>query len=566
VAPGLGPRDTPLIDALKQGAQSDNQAMADWERQYQATTPDSAGAYTGATLGEVAPFLLSGIPRALQAAGDTVASQVPNWAGKLGSAIASGATQGAIVGGAQPVTSAQNYWEQKAKDVGLGGVVGGAIPALTGLGRWAYQNTLGPIVSPEKIVAPVVKNLAGDSLDALKNPTELVPGSRPTLAQVAPSPEAAAAEKLMRNNPQYKPLFDALDNSNNEARLAAISRTAGNPQALADALGSRATAAEPFTKGTLVQGAPVDATPILGQLKSLVASPLGVRSNIGGAARDLISEIENRAGPDGSIQPGQLDAIRQNVRDFIAKHSTNGVVGTQQEAAFEPIKRAIVDAVEGTNPGYRAYLADYAKNSIPINTMEAGGRILNDVGGAARSLNSAGDAAVALQKYSTALKSALDKAPYGVDPEAKAALEAVQADLQRATVSNSVRSTGSDTAYNLRAPGWLAKLLYGGDFTGKPAAGQLLGAALGGGAGALSGGLGAAGGAAAGAAAGGKIAGLAQNRVNSMMARALADPKYAADLIESMNTPGTVGPWLSSRIPQTGALLGQQLKQLENKQ
>lgn len=42
----------------------------------------------------------------------------------------------------------------------------------------------------------------------------------------------------------------------------------------------------------------------------------------------------------------------------------------------------------------------------------------------------------------------------------------MQRDLQRETVSNAVRTPGSDTAYNLGAPGWLASKVYGPNFRG----------------------------------------------------------------------------------------------------
>lgn len=583
----------PVSQALMDAATHKNQYVAEQERQYQASTPDSAGAYAGATAGEVAPFLVGGVAKGLQGAGDyiggKVGSMLPNWLANYGNKIASGVTQGTILGAAQPVTDAgesnlsslvtgqqgPSYWERKGRDIKVGALIGGATPAATELIGGAYKglkNAAMPILNPQQIVAPTLNKMIGNEhsalIDALRNPEELVPGSKPTLAQIAPNPSTVAAEKAMMNNPTYRPIFDAQNNLNNEARLAAIGEQAGTPEMMAAALKARTEAANPFTNGVLKQGKPVDATPILDQLRELRASPLGVRSNIGAAARDIIKTIEDRAGIDGSIQPGQLDAIRQNVRDFLSQHSTNGVVGSQQEVAFEPVKRAITDAIEGANPGYRAYLADYAKNSVPINTMEAAGSILKDVGGGGRSLNSAGDAQVMLQKYSTALKKAVDNAPYGIDPKAKAALEAVQSDLQRATISNSVKSAGSDTAYNLQAPGWMAGKLYGKDFTGTPQAAKLGGALLGGLGGLVTGGgFGAAGGATAGAALGNKIANLGQSKVNSMMAKALADPQYAAKLIEDMNTtvPGKVGPWLTQRIPQTSILLGQQLRQLENK-
>jgi hypothetical protein len=64
--------------------------------------------------------------------------------------------------------------------------------------------------------------------------------------------------------------------------------------------------------------------------------------------------------------------------------------------------------------------------------------------------------------YKRALAAALSGGEYPLSPGAQGTLDAVRADLQRATGgSNAVRTNGSPTAYNLTAPGWLGEKLYG---------------------------------------------------------------------------------------------------------
>src|SRR6202007_863410 len=100
-----------------------------------------------------------------------------------------------------------------------------------------------------------------------------------------------------------------------------------------------------------------------------------------------------------------LDAIRQNVKDYLAKYAPNGAVGTQQQAAFEPVRGAIVEATEGDNPGYRNYSAKYAHLSAPINTMEAGQTAVDALG--SRAVNSSGTPSLSLAGINTQVSKAL---------------------------------------------------------------------------------------------------------------------------------------------------------------
>jgi hypothetical protein len=68
-----------------------------------------------------------------------------------------------------------------------------------------------------------------------------------------------------------------------------------------------------------------------------------------------------------------------------------------------------------------------------------------------------------------------DAAKYGIDPTALNTLQGIGQDLQRATTSDSVKTGGSDTAYNLAANGWLARNLYGPNFQGTTGLGKTIG-------------------------------------------------------------------------------------------
>ncbi|NII75195.1 hypothetical protein FHW84_003793 [Dyella sp. SG562] len=78
-----------------------------------------------------------------------------------------------------------------------------------------------------------------------------------------------------------------------------------------------------------------------------------------------------------------LDAVRQEASKMLGNANGQGAL------AYGPARDSIVNAIERVAPGYRDYLATYAKASEPINTMEAVGGLLdpNAPGG----LNASGD-------------------------------------------------------------------------------------------------------------------------------------------------------------------------------
>ena len=116
----------------------------------------------------------------------------------------------------------------------------------------------------------------------------------------------------------------------------------------------------------------------------------------------------------------------------------------------------------------------YRSLSVPVNTMQAGQQMAEQLGG--RAMNAMGDPQITPQSFQSALAKALKAQKYGIHPEAETSLNNIGSDLQRGTISNSLRSPGSDTAYNISADGWLARQLYGKDFEGASMLGKGAGA------------------------------------------------------------------------------------------
>ena len=632
--------------ALHNDIANDDQAMIDWENNYQKSTPDSIASNTGAVAGTILPFLATGVGKGLQFVGDTAASLVPKFLPSIVPKIVSGAVQGGTLALTNPVTGNGNYWDQKANQVENGTLFGGAIPVAGAMLKGGL-NVLEPIFNPSGVVSKALKNWI--PANAVGDTQELVPGSTPTTAQAYSNNQINAVAKILSENPAYKSQFDDLANSNNSARLAVLQDMAKTPEDLQNAIQARTDATAPWrdqafavpsipvwrqnlaTAGNAVQdtidasprmsgadfdalqqaktwinsaqrggmdsqtlynnlaslqvtskaaantiikaggalqnnGNLVDAAPVLQKINDLRASSLGTNPVIKQAASNLAGDIQDgitNTDEGGTlIRPDLLDGYRQNVKDFLAKYSPNGVVSTKQEAAFQPLKDSIVSAIDDANPGYKDYLQTFAQKSVPINDMQAGQSIWESLAGVGR--NADVDPTLTLSKITNQINNVKNQ-PYGISPEAEAALNGVQADLQRASTSGSIRTSGSNTDYNAQARGWLAQALYGDNFKGGWL-NKMIGGVIGGTFGGLTGGaVGGTTGATAGATAGttigiqtaSKLSSFAQQRVNDVLAQALLDPAKAQALLQESQANPILQQFLS-RVPSTGAALGLQ--------
>lgn len=585
--------DNPVSRKIISDNTNDNQALAQWEHDYQASVPNGWGANIGATTGAVAPFLLGAIPNGLKAIGTNVAERIfPTAEGMAPSIVnraVSGATQGAVVGAAQPVTNAPtgpstlsdliapqpqepfDYWGQKAKDIETGAAFGSAMPVLAGAANGAWQAGKGavinsPILNPTGYAAtniarqlgPTAPTVAGNLAAA----PQYVPGSIPTAAQAGGSPDLVMMEKALANqNPDFAKALQVRANANNAARLQAVGNVAQTPEALQAAIDSRTAVTTPMRQFTVDNGNPVPVAGVNSALSSVANGPLGVQPTIGPAARALQSEVggfTNVTPPNtltntpGSVTaaPSMLDALRQNVNKYLAKNEPNGFVGTQEQAAMAPVKSAIIDAINDANPGhslpqggwgqglpqagptapsYRDYLAEFAKRSVPVNTMELGQQLQKPL--LENGMNSAGDAQLALAGYRSKLAAALRNSDYAIDPQAQAGLEGVQNDLQRATISNSVRTGGSDTAYNQGAGSAFLRALGAGNDSDIGKMATAGGATL-----LATGSPQVAGAAAFGAK---KAGGWVANRVGSSMSDLLLDPQALAASLQKASQPAS---------------------------
>lgn len=167
--------DNPVSRAIVDTAARDNAALQQSEKDYQQSTPNNAASYAGATIGTIAPLAVTGVGRGLQAIGDAVGSKIAPNAPALAK-IASGATQGAVMSAANPVTNGgDHYFRDKAIGTAEGAAGGAVMTPIAG--------AIARLVSPNASTNP--------QLQLLKDA-----GVRPTIGQTLGGAANAVEEKL----------------------------------------------------------------------------------------------------------------------------------------------------------------------------------------------------------------------------------------------------------------------------------------------------------------------------------------------------------------------------------
>jgi len=453
---------------------------ADYAR-YSAAHPIAAGAgnITGQIAG-TAPTMLLG----------------PEYAAlSLPGRIGLGAAQGAAGAAMMPVENpGDNFWTQKAEQAGLGGALGGATP-LVAAGARALGNQLGNVIKP--VIQPgrfVGEGLAGamDPAQAaaaaqnIRSAQQFVPGSMPTTAQVAQTPVMVMTEKAAANMPAVKSAMLDRAIANNDARWQALMGVAQDPAALQAAQQAREAAARPLYDAAHSATANIGPgfmkkaqIPELQQAMQQGENMARLQAQTGRGI-PAVWPTAPTPGVAGSgskaINGAALDYTSRALGDMIGDASRNGQ--TQRAGALGDLKNWVDQWAGQYIPGVQQARQTYAQMSVPVNTMDVGQQIANGLG--TRAMNAGGAPEIQMMPFRAALTKAMnsgDAAKYGIDANASNTLQGIGQDLQRATVSNSVRAPGSDTAYNLAANGWLARNLYGPNFQGATGIGKT-GAAL----------------------------------------------------------------------------------------
>jgi hypothetical protein len=172
---------------------------------------------------------------------------------------------------------------------------------------------------------------------------------------------------------------------------------------------------------------------------------------------ELLAQVR-ALGQRAQQAPSNLTGLSGQGQEFMRQGL--GVAGSDAAPAFDQYLSA-------NSPSYAKFVSEAGTTGKDLEARAA----LNDALATLR-----GKALGATEKPQMLLTSASTAfAKANLTGQAKTVADNILKDLQRTTVSNAVRSGGSDTAYNNTANGWLARTLYGPTFGGATQTAKVLG-------------------------------------------------------------------------------------------
>jgi hypothetical protein len=381
---------------------------------------------------------------------------------------------GAMTGALQPSVSTGETLQNTA----LGGV---AAPATLGAVRGTqalYQGAKG-LVEPltrsgqERIAADVLRRSATDPAKAAQlaaQGRELVPGSQPTLAQVAQDPGLAQLERTILNNPEYAPALQQRLGAQKVARLSAIKDIAGRGDHYDEIeAGRKLFANQDYAEAMKAGVDPKMAKAMAPQLQNLLERP-----SIQAAQKDAIrlakeSGVSLSESPTGSLEG--LDWVKKALDNRISTAAQPGSsIGKEELHALVQTKSDLMQTLEQIAPKYKEANANYAAMSRQINSMDVARSLQDKLNKPGSQYMQPGTAREMGDAYRTALDKSFEtvKKSTGMNkditqvmsPKDIAALESVAHDTGRVAFAQSAgQATGSPTAQNLASQNMLRRLL-----------------------------------------------------------------------------------------------------------
>lgn len=408
-----------------------------------------------------------------------------------GSTLLRAGAIGAGLGFSQPVGTN----DSRAMNTLEGGAFGAAVPAAFKVGKAIYgagRSLIEPIAAPRNAAARLVDQFADDPQAlrlAAANAGEIIPGAKPTLAEIAQQPGISTLQRGVANQPG--PMQAALTGrgmDQNAARLSYLDNLAGTDGRLDFSKASRDTAANDLYSKAFAE-VPEDSRWIKGQVTKLTQRPAFVSALKDG--QEMAMNLGIKVSPDNPENTTQiLHFTKMALDDKIAAAVQGG--NKNASRALIDTRDSLVSLMEskGFSPSYREARDTYKQMSGPINEMELAGDLrskfvpaLNDVTGTTPTKVYADGMAGEVRRRSGDLAK--------LSPEFQSQVSALTSDLQRKAAAEALgKPSGSPTAQYLTTQNLMRQALgplglpesmadkAAGMLMGTPGVGSVMGAVM----------------------------------------------------------------------------------------
>jgi len=328
--------NNPLVKKFKELTAEDNKFMQEREMKYQREVPNNLASYAGATVGEIAPFMLEAPAKGLSYIGDLAKVEK---ASPLVNTLLRGGAQGAVIGAAQPVSQGGDYWSNKTGQVATG-AVGGAIipPIVSGIGKAVQTKFYDPLVNQNKVISSLLMSSIGK-----ENAPKVIQAIETVKAK---TPEVNLTAGQASQNASLNAIEDALATKNPGGAVAQLNQK--NKTILADVLRNMSGDEEAINMAKMA--------------RSQVAAPLykAEEQNLYTGGKEFESLL-NRAKASGALNEAQKIAEIRGTKftlpmvDFPQYESKMAELPMGEKVPFDFAEKA-TQAVTGKDAGILASL------------------------------------------------------------------------------------------------------------------------------------------------------------------------------------------------------------------
>lgn len=368
-----------------------------------------------------------------------------------------GAGIGALSGLLTPVGNREDFGGVKKEQALQGGLLGGALSSAFPLVSSGYNfmrsrgGELLDLVRGDKGAANIANRYLSRITDgntkklayALNRADEIVPGSKPTAAEVVSSmPEGSVIQEHQRIVSQepaggISSMFGKRIADQRAAREAQLA-FAGTEDDVSRLVTERAAAVKPLYEAVEKSTANVRASPVLMKVNDIISknkNTTAIASPLSQIRDKLIIRTENGAKIESN--PQALKSLSDEIGDMMGKKTVGGTQEYDVKVLRE-VKALLDEQIGKAVPEYRSALATFADKSKPIDVMNIGqalkGKLTNPTGA-----ETPGTYLRALENEKKLLKDSIGFGRTSVDkilsaPQA-AAVEKVAKDLERTVAS-----------------------------------------------------------------------------------------------------------------------------------
>lgn len=353
-----------------------------------------------------APLMEHGAAKAGNFAG-TVANFVPA-AFIPGANTVAGAT---AIGTGTGLLMPSESTKETLTNVGLGGATGGGSVAAIRGGTAAYRGgkaLLEPFTKggQRRIAARTMQAFAGGADDAARAADEielalrrgnLLPGVKPTTAELAKNPGLAQFERTLRNNPEYMTELAGRIGVNKQVMIDALDQIAGTPAKAAAVRGARQSVTQQlYREGDQVMVQADDTFRSLMErpsMKSAWARAQNLAKENGESlvvGRDIPEQVvsspilddlgrpmqSTRAAQSAEYSGRGLHYLKRALDDMADNPQTHGLAGNEARA-IKGTRNSLNDWMKQQIPEFGAADKLYSRFSRPLNQMEVGTALRN---------------------------------------------------------------------------------------------------------------------------------------------------------------------------------------------